>query len=392
MAARTSKARLRPKKQKTTTTTTTTSTSTISPTSEEEEENLLSISSEDSAKIDESPRLFEQDKHHASQPLEEGQSADQANLTSNVPSSVSPPTRHHKHRWPSNSDNNLTSSDTRRQLQRAGNHNDTGVVFSKSATLNDYGLLLVLPIVAILVIVGLYFLIRKLWQDFCGDDSNDAGASSSASDKKTNGSVLANRANEQLNNIKMLGQQAKGKAQQDGQHLTDNMESDSGKSGKRKKSDDDLGKLRLKLDYDFNNTDLAVGVIEAAGLPAMDLCGTSDPYVKVYLMPDKKKKFETKVHRKTLNPIFNETFHFKHPYAEITTKTLVFAIYDFDRFSKHDQIGEVKIALNSIDLAQTIEEWRPLTKVATDADQVSQTSIHLAVDLIMIQGKLSLLN
>ena len=39
--------------------------------------------------------------------------------------------------------------------------------------------------------------------------------------------------------------------------------------------------------------------------------GTSDPYVKVYLLPDKKKKFETKVHRKTLSPVFNETFTFK---------------------------------------------------------------------------------
>lgn len=39
--------------------------------------------------------------------------------------------------------------------------------------------------------------------------------------------------------------------------------------------------------------------------------GTSDPYVKVYLLPDKKKKFETKVHRKTLNPVFSETFTFK---------------------------------------------------------------------------------
>ena len=37
----------------------------------------------------------------------------------------------------------------------------------------------------------------------------------------------------------------------------------------------------------------------------------SDPYCKLFLMPDKKKKFETKVHRKTLNPVFNETFTFK---------------------------------------------------------------------------------
>ena len=56
---------------------------------------------------------------------------------------------------------------------------------------------------------------------------------------------------------------------------------------------------------------LTVGVIQASELPAMDMCGTSDPYVKVYVMPDKKRKLETKVHRKTLNPVFNETFVFK---------------------------------------------------------------------------------
>ncbi len=56
---------------------------------------------------------------------------------------------------------------------------------------------------------------------------------------------------------------------------------------------------------------LIVGVVEAEGLAAMDMSGTSDPYVKVYLLPDKKKKFETKVHRKTLDPTFNEHFTFK---------------------------------------------------------------------------------
>ena len=64
-------------------------------------------------------------------------------------------------------------------------------------------------------------------------------------------------------------------------------------------------------DYDFQNNNLAVNLMQASDLAAMDMNGTSDPYVKVYLLPDKKKKFETKVHRKTLNPIFNETFNFK---------------------------------------------------------------------------------
>jgi Ca2+-dependent lipid-binding protein len=51
--------------------------------------------------------------------------------------------------------------------------------------------------------------------------------------------------------------------------------------------------------------------LQCCDLPAMDIGGTSDPYVKIYLLPEKKRKVETKVHRKTLNPTFNETFKFE---------------------------------------------------------------------------------
>ena len=105
-----------------------------------------------------------------------------------------------------------------------------------------------------------------------------------------------------------------------------------------------LGKLQYEIKYDFNTQTLVVKVIQAVDLPAMDMGGVSDPYVKVYLLPETKgqKKFETKVHRKTLNPFFNQTFEFKNlPYAETFDKTLMFSIFDYDRFSKHDQIGEV---------------------------------------------------
>lgn len=36
------------------------------------------------------------------------------------------------------------------------------------------------------------------------------------------------------------------------------------------------------------------------------------------------------------------------------------SVYDFDRFSKHDVIGEIKIPMNTLDLAKPIEEWRDL--------------------------------
>uniref|UniRef100_A0A8C5J9L4 Synaptotagmin n=1 Tax=Junco hyemalis TaxID=40217 RepID=A0A8C5J9L4_JUNHY len=133
-----------------------------------------------------------------------------------------------------------------------------------------------------------------------------------------------------------------------------------GEGEEEEKEPENLGKLQFSLDYDFQANQLTVGILQAAELPALDMGGTSDPYVKVFLLPDKKKKYETKVQKKTLNPAFNETFTFKVPYQELGGKTLVMAIYDFDRFSKHDIIGEVKVPMNTVDLGQPIEEWRDL--------------------------------
>lgn len=153
----------------------------------------------------------------------------------------------------------------------------------------------------------------------------------------------------------------KEKVQPDVEELTPNME-DNEDADSKKSEAPNLGKLEYSLDYDFQKQELKVEVIQAQELPAMDMSGTSDPYVKVYILPDKKKKFETKVYRKTLNPVFNETFVFKNlAYGEIGGKTLVFAVYDFDRFSRHDQIGEVQIPLNTVDLGKVIREIKDLT-------------------------------
>ena len=66
---------------------------------------------------------------------------------------------------------------------------------------------------------------------------------------------------------------------------------------------------------------------------------------------------------------------FQLPYAEISGTTLVLYIYDFDRFSKHDQIGQIKIPLGSIDLCQTLEEWRPIEPWDSDSEKVSDTLV-----------------
>ncbi|XP_043515288.1 synaptotagmin 1 isoform X2 [Frieseomelitta varia] len=190
-----------------------------------------------------------------------------------------------------------------------------------------------------------------------------------------------------LKSVQLLGSTYKDKP--DMEELTDNAEEPD--EGESKQSEVKLGKLQYKLEYDFNTNSLAVTVIQAEELPALDMGGTSDPYVKVYLLPDKKKKFETKVHRKTLSPVFNETFTFKGvAYAEAMNKTLVFAIFDFDRFSKHDQIGEVKVPLCQVDLAQTIEEWRELQSVEGEGGQDNKLGdICFSLRYVPTAGKLT---
>ncbi|CAL8078707.1 unnamed protein product [Orchesella dallaii] len=188
-----------------------------------------------------------------------------------------------------------------------------------------------------------------------------------------------------LKSVQLLGHAYKEKVQPDMEELTENAEEQP--EEEEKVSVQKLGKLQYRLEYDFNANNLQVTVIQAEDLPALDMGGTSDPYVKVYLLPDKKKKFETKVHRKTLNPIFNETFNFKLPYSDLMAKTLVFAIFDFDRFSKHDQIGEVKIPLCQLDLAQTIEDWKELQSVEGEGGQLGD--ICFSLRYVPTAGKLT---
>lgn len=108
-----------------------------------------------------------------------------------------------------------------------------------------------------------------------------------------------------------------------------------------KEEEESFGRLEFSLDYDFDKGILTVTVIQAENLPAMDIGGTSDPYVRLYIMPDKKKKFETKKHKKTLNPVFNESFSFpKVPFNEASSKTLIMAVFDHDAVGADDQMGK----------------------------------------------------
>ncbi|TMS21809.1 Synaptotagmin-1 [Larimichthys crocea] len=179
------------------------------------------------------------------------------------------------------------------------------------------------------------------------------------------------------------------KKEKEGEGEAGEKEGEQKKEGEEEeKEQEKLGKLEFSLDYNFTDAQLIVGILQAQDLAAMDMGGTSDPYVKVFLLPDKKKKYETKVQRKNLCPVFNETFIFKIPYAELGGKTLVLQVFDFDRFSKHDMIGEIKIPMNSVDLGQPMQQWRDLESGEKE-EQEKLGDICISLRYVPTAGKLT---
>ena len=90
----------------------------------------------------------------------------------------------------------------------------------------------------------------------------------------------------------------------------------------------------------------------------MDRFGKSDPYVRVYLLPGHAEIKKTETKKKTLNPEYNQTFEFpvksevllrfilRNLLFQVTkrdamNKTIVFQVFDSDKISKDDPIGEV---------------------------------------------------
>ena len=135
-----------------------------------------------------------------------------------------------------------------------------------------------------------------------------------------------------------------------------------------------LGFVTFSVDYDPNKTALLVTIANATDLPPRDpTLGGCDPYIKLQLLPEKKHKCKTRVLRKTLNPVYDETFTFFGINAnQLQGITLHFVVLSFDRFSRDEIIGEIIHPLSGSDVGQ---------KEVTFTREISAR--HLKVKLII---------
>lgn len=117
------------------------------------------------------------------------------------------------------------------------------------------------------------------------------------------------------------------------------------------------GRLQLSLEYDSGTQQIKVGLRQATELRA---AGTVDCYARASVSTRPGHRHETKVHRDTLSPQFDETCCFHVPRTELPQATLLVQLLHFKRFSEHELLGELQLPLGTQDLQHVLERWHPL--------------------------------
>ncbi|KAM9334448.1 protein piccolo [Symphorus nematophorus] len=132
------------------------------------------------------------------------------------------------------------------------------------------------------------------------------------------------------------------------------------------------GEIQLQIHYDKQLGNLIVHVLQARNLVPRDNNGYSDPFVKVYLLPGRgqvmvvqnasaENKRRSKHAGKSLNPEWNQTVIYKNILLEqLRKKTLEVSVWDYDKCSSNDFLGEVLIDLSNTAQLDNVPRWLPL--------------------------------
>ncbi|XP_015708544.1 extended synaptotagmin-2 isoform X2 [Coturnix japonica] len=129
-----------------------------------------------------------------------------------------------------------------------------------------------------------------------------------------------------------------------------------------------LGQIQLTIRHSSQRNKLIVVVHSCRNLIAFSEEG-SDPYVRMYLLPDKRRSGRRKTHvsKKTLNPVFDQMFDFSVSLPEVQRRTLDVAVKNSGGFLSKDKglLGKVLIPLASEELAKGWTLWYDLTEDGT---------------------------
>ncbi|KAH3792295.1 synaptotagmin-1-like [Dreissena polymorpha] len=126
--------------------------------------------------------------------------------------------------------------------------------------------------------------------------------------------------------------------------------------------EDPLGSINFSLDFNAETSLLTIYLVEAENLATRDDRSTADPYCKVRLLPDRRTHLQSKIHRRTTQPIFDEEFIYEVDENNLSSMTLELLLFDYDQFARHVCMGQVKLPLDNVDFSKRQSFWKPLSK------------------------------
>uniref|UniRef100_A0A6Q2YPS4 Extended synaptotagmin-like protein 2b n=1 Tax=Esox lucius TaxID=8010 RepID=A0A6Q2YPS4_ESOLU len=126
-----------------------------------------------------------------------------------------------------------------------------------------------------------------------------------------------------------------------------------------------LGEIQLTVRHSSQRNKLIVVVHACRNLIAFTKDG-SDPFIRIYLLPDKSRtgRRKTSAVKKSLNPVYDQTFEFSVSVVELHRRSLDIAVKNGGSIlSKHrGLLGKVTVDLSGEDISKGWTQWYDLTE------------------------------
>ncbi|XP_026217744.1 extended synaptotagmin-2 [Anabas testudineus] len=138
-----------------------------------------------------------------------------------------------------------------------------------------------------------------------------------------------------------------------------------------------LGEVQLTVRHSSQRNKLIVVVHACRNLIAFTKDG-SDPFIRLYLLPDKSRtgRRRTSMMKRTLNPVYDQTFEFSVSMVELHRRTLDVAVKNGGSIlSKHKGLlGKVLVDLSGEDISKGWTQWYDLSEDGLSSQGI--TRIH----------------
>ncbi|BET02094.1 Hypothetical protein NTJ_14911 [Nesidiocoris tenuis] len=140
------------------------------------------------------------------------------------------------------------------------------------------------------------------------------------------------------------------------------------------RSDNSAGRIHFTAKYDLDRSDLHVHLIEGDKLVGGEF---SEPYIRLSLDPPVDNRVR-QVPTSKASPILDQPFKFPVPHDDLDEYTLVIQVFDYDRYSRNDVIGELRLDLAEVDTTSSVEIWADIDKIKKPREDHQEILVSLS--------------